>query len=147
MDRNARLAHPQDVPVLPLEYPRHQALVEVDLGSVSRASGERVSNRKAAAGGADRVATVIVRGANGVESWGQESQPRTKLAKERQQRGHVALDDAPEGVVVDAEIALNQSIAGGDDEPPGYLGLTVRTDSGTWVAASPINSRLRRVAS
>jgi len=41
--------------------------------------------------------------------------------KQRQQCRHIGLNDAPQGVVVDAEIAVDQPITGSYDHPPGDL--------------------------
>ena len=41
-----------------------------------------------------------------------------------QQLGNVVSDDAPQGVVVNAKVAVNQPISRGDDEPP--LNLRIR---------------------
>jgi len=41
----------------------------------------------------------------------------------RQQFGHIILDDAPERVVVDAEIAMDEAVSGGDDDAPGDFGM------------------------
>lgn len=47
------------------------------------------------------------------------------LALERtekgQQHGHIILDNAPQRIVVDAEIAVNQLVTGGDNHAPGDL--------------------------
>ena len=34
------------------------------------------------------------------------------------------MNDAPQGVIVDAEIAVDQPVAGGDDEPPRNLRIS-----------------------
>ena len=39
--------------------------------------------------------------------------------KLQRQFRHVVADDAPEGIVVDTEITENETIAGGDHNPPG----------------------------
>ena len=40
----------------------------------------------------------------------------------REKEGDVLLDDVPQDVVVDAEIGMDQPVAGGDDLAPGDLG-------------------------
>jgi hypothetical protein len=44
-----------------------------------------------------------------------------EISQFEQQCGNVVPDDAPQGVVIDAKISVDQPVARGDDEPPWNL--------------------------
>lgn len=41
-----------------------------------------------------------------------------QLAQLKQQRGNVILNDAPQGVIVDAKISVDEPVARGNDQSP-----------------------------
>jgi hypothetical protein len=62
------------------------------------------------------------------------------------QRREVFGYGAPDDVVVHQVVAVDQSVARADDLRPGNPGCCWRSDSGMWLAASPMISRQRSVA-
>jgi hypothetical protein len=48
-----------------------------------------------------------------------------QFAQAHEQGRYVDLDDAPDGIVVDAQISVNEPIAGGDHQSPRYIWVVI----------------------